>query len=400
METHLELECGHTEVDCKYRHIGCQVKIQRNGLHQHLQANVEVHLNLACERLQMLENETMIGQKELEGLVTTHSQLRELDAAMNDVLQRMNNIERSMKTVTSKLQSKPSNELTLFEARIAGNERKGELRDEMMENYRRKQNNLQSEIEAIRQRIHELPTTGSASTDRRLQAGALSKSTLPLPTSVTPWALPLPRPAGVPQNQRRISGVDQLAEMTDDDRFASTTSETQGSSRELPNNRHVGNKFVWKFTQFNDCLQKAKDGSNTYYYSESFLTGPYGYKMRVELHPNGLSDGLNTHLSIFVRLMKSEYDGILPWPFDKKVTIALIDQQPCPKLRRNIQMCSFPRSSGHLSPCYSRPVEERAQNVAFGFCKFVTQERLKTGRYLVNDTLFFCVEVEALKPLF
>lgn len=58
--------------------------------------------------------------------------------------------------------------------------------------------------------------------------------------------------------------------------------------------------------------------------------------MRLELHPNGRNDGLNTHLSIFVRLMKSEYDGILPWPFDKKVTITLIDQQPCPKLRRNI----------------------------------------------------------------
>lgn len=111
--------------------------------------------------------------------------------------------------------------------------------------------------------------------------------------------------------------------------------------------------------------------------------------MRLELHPNGRNDGLNTHLSIFVRLMKSEYDGILPWPFDKKVTITLIDQQPCPKLRRNIHMCSYPRNDGHFSPCYSRPVEERAQNIAFGFCKFVTQEQLKTRHYIVSDTLFF-----------
>ena len=53
----------------------------------------------------------------------------------------------------------------------------------------------------------------------------------------------------------------------------------------------------------------------------------------------------------------------LPWPFDKKVTITLIDQQPCPKLRRNIHMCSYPRNDGHFSPCYSRPVEERAQKI-------------------------------------
>ena len=36
-------------------------------------------------------------------------------------------------------------------------------------------------------------------------------------------------------------------------------------------------------------------------YSEPFHTGPYGCKMRLELHPNGRNDGLNTHLSIFVR---------------------------------------------------------------------------------------------------
>ena len=129
--------------------------------------------------------------------------------------------------------------------------------------------------------------------------------------------------------------------MTDGKRCAFSADKTRTLSREVSNNVHVGNKFVH--------------------------TGPYGYKMRLELHPNGRNDGLNTHLSIFVRLMKSEYDGILPWPFDKKVTITLIDQQPCPKLRRNIHMCSYPRNDGHFSPCYSRPVEERAQNIAFGF---------------------------------
>ena len=27
METHLERECGLTEVDCKYAHVGCQVMV-------------------------------------------------------------------------------------------------------------------------------------------------------------------------------------------------------------------------------------------------------------------------------------------------------------------------------------------------------------------------------------
>lgn len=120
-------------------------------------------------------------------------------------------------------------------------------------------------------------------------------SAFQLPTLVGPSAPPLPRPTGLPRSQRRISGVAQLADMTDGKRCAFSVDETRTLSREVSNNVHVGNK--------------------------------------------------------------------LPWPFDKKVTITLIDQQPCPKLRRNIHMCSYPRNDGHFSPCYSRPVEERAQKI-------------------------------------
>ena len=45
------------------------------------------------------------------------------------------------------------------------------------------------------------------------------------------------------------------------------------------------------------------------------------------MYPNGDSDGKNTHLSVYVSLLKGKYDAILPWPFSKTVTFALIDQQ-------------------------------------------------------------------------
>ena len=349
----------------------------------------------------------MIRLEELEGIVTTPNNLGELHAAMDDILQRLEELERSTNT-TSQLHSKTSEKLTLLEARLTGVVRKGELCDEMMENTRRIQQMLQEEIEAIRRRLQELPIAGTARNGRELQAGALRNSGLKLPTLVTPTAPPLPRPAGLPESRRRIAGAAQLPDMMSDGRR--TTNEqswqefpgdyTPNSPRELQTEVHVSDKFIWKFTQFDDCLQKAKNGSKIYYVSEPFHTGPYGYKMRVQLHPNGFNDGWNTHLSIFVCLMKSEYDDILPWPFNKKVIITLIDQQPSPNMRRNIQMSSLPRNNGHLSICYSKPVEERPQNVAFGFCKFITQERIKSRRYLVNDTLFLCVEVEGLNSVF
>lgn len=91
-------------------------------------------------------------------------------------------------------------------------------------------------------------------------------SAFQLPTLVGPSAPPLPRPTGLPRSQRRISGVAQLADMTDGKRCAFSADETRTLSREVSNNVHVGNKFVWKFTQVDDCLQKAKDGSNTHNY--------------------------------------------------------------------------------------------------------------------------------------
>ena len=60
-------------------------------------------LNLACARLQIPVNESIIRKDELKGLVTIKTNLRELDAAMNGVLQRIGNTEESIKTVKFQL---------------------------------------------------------------------------------------------------------------------------------------------------------------------------------------------------------------------------------------------------------------------------------------------------------
>ena len=60
-------------------------------------------LNLPCARLQIPGNESIIRKDELDGLVTIKTNLRELDAAMNGVLQRIGNTEESIKTVKFQL---------------------------------------------------------------------------------------------------------------------------------------------------------------------------------------------------------------------------------------------------------------------------------------------------------
>ena len=139
--------------------------------------------------------------------------------------------------------------------------------------------------------------------------------------------------------------------------------------------------FTWRIDSFSEVLRKAKSGEETKIESSPFYR--YGYKYKIELHPNGFDCGENTHLSVYLVIMKGEYDATLTWPFDKMFTFTLIDQQENEHNRENIVQSS---SSDPKRKHFARPVKE--QNVGWGFPKFVSNEKLQKRRYIVDDTIF------------
>ncbi len=149
--------------------------------------------------------------------------------------------------------------------------------------------------------------------------------------------------------------------------------------------------FIWKINDFSDILRQAKTGEKNVIESVPFFTDrteSYGYKIKVEIYPNGDESGENTHLTLYIVVMKGEYDAILPWPFKKKVKLTLIDQQEDQAKRKNI--------TDHFTPdddpeCFARPVNE--ENIGNGWYKFISHKELNSRRYLVDDTLFLQVEV-------
>ncbi|XP_078350416.1 TNF receptor-associated factor 4-like isoform X1 [Oculina patagonica] len=150
----------------------------------------------------------------------------------------------------------------------------------------------------------------------------------------------------------------------------------------------VKNVFVWKINDFKEILRKARSEENIRIGSAPFYTESYGYKMKVEIYPNGQSSGKNTHLSVFIYVMKGEYDAILPWPFKKKVKITLIDQQEDLVERQNDTGQLF---LGNYPQCSTRPMKEA--NISTGFPAFISHKKLYSRRYLVDDTVFLQVEV-------
>ena len=100
------------------------------------------------------------------------------------------------------------------------------------------------------------------------------------------------------------------------------------------------------------------------------------------------SPAKNTHLLVYLAIMKGDYDAILDWPFKKKVRVTLIDQQEDQVERENVvlrvSLCDHPVNC-------ARPINEG--NLSWGHHEFVSHKKLFSRSYLVDDTLFLQVEV-------
>lgn len=139
--------------------------------------------------------------------------------------------------------------------------------------------------------------------------------------------------------------------------------------------------FVWKIQNFSEQLRQAKEG-DILKISDPFYTESCGYKMQLLLYPNGAGSGENTHISLYHSVIKGEYDALLTWPFKTAVKFTLIDQQRI--FQQNVNF-SFTHN------VTERPKENSPSSL--GTHEFVTHEKLKTRRYLVDDTLFLRVVI-------
>lgn len=146
--------------------------------------------------------------------------------------------------------------------------------------------------------------------------------------------------------------------------------------------------FLWKVDNFIENLWEANADRHRLA-SSPFYTEKYGYKLRLSIVPFGDGRGKNTHLSVFIIVMKGDYDAILSWPFKKEVKFTLIDQQEDPVRRQNV--IRKLTADIELKGNYDRPI--RGENKGRGFPEFISHDKLYSRRYIVDDTLFLQVEV-------
>ena len=59
--------------------------------------------------------------------------------------------------------------------------------------------------------------------------------------------------------------------------------------------------------------------------SQPFYSHPGGYKLKLQVWPNGFKSCKGTHVSVFVAVMRGENDDQLKWPFTGEVTVRLLN---------------------------------------------------------------------------
>ena len=115
-----------------------------------------------------------------------------------------------------------------------------------------------------------------------------------------------------------------------------------------------------------------------------------GYKACARLYPYGDGAGKDSHVSLYIALMKGSFDAILPWPFTHQVTMLLLDQsgQGC-----HVQEKFKP---DRLSPSFQQPRSE--MNIATGCPRFISKTELERRKtlYMKENTMFIQIIVEWL----
>ncbi|CAH3159940.1 unnamed protein product, partial [Pocillopora meandrina] len=67
---HIRDDCPLTEIDCKYKNLGCQNAFPRKRTKSHLESHMESHLNLALCSLEITQNQVKDQSKQIEQLTS------------------------------------------------------------------------------------------------------------------------------------------------------------------------------------------------------------------------------------------------------------------------------------------------------------------------------------------
>ena len=112
----------------------------------------------------------------------------------------------------------------------------------------------------------------------------------------------------------------------------------------------------------------------------------HGYRMKLMLHLNEGPRGYTGYIGIYVILVPGDHDDSLKWPFDKRVTFIVVDQQDEERHVCNLEKTLNPRGENE----FTRPLVEKGGR---GF-HFMLHSTLGQRQYVKGQSVCIAVAID------
>lgn len=157
--------------------------------------------------------------------------------------------------------------------------------------------------------------------------------------------------------------------------------------------KHNYGSILWKIENFTHKRKEAQSGITADIFSEPFYSSKYGYKMCLQLHPDGFKSGKGTNLSVFFYIMRGENDAILSWPMKLEVTIGIINQESA-DIHTSYKF-NYDPVLDKYRPLFDKPKSDI--NVGYGYDFIKLEELIKNNKLLKNDKIVLKCVVMPIK---
>ena len=132
-----------------------------------------------------------------------------------------------------------------------------------------------------------------------------------------------------------------------------------------------------------------KKEANEDWYSPGFYTHPNGFKVCLNICPDGNGGGAGTHLSVFISLMSGENDDNLVWPLRATFTVTLLNQ--IRDKNHNYGVITIEEKLNWCKISGNSPVPQAHGCQTFATFNELNLDVAKQCQYLKDDTFYFRV---------
>jgi len=151
-------------------------------------------------------------------------------------------------------------------------------------------------------------------------------------------------------------------------------------------------EFLWYIENWETKKKRVQNGLETSIYSSPFYTHKNGYKMCLRLEFRGQLSAEDTCLSLYLCIMRGEFDNILQWPFRHEVRLDLLNQETgVPHVSKIVNTLS-----NTFSKTWNKPITDI--NNGFCFYEFIKMSELSSNSALCKGNKIIIKATSTTKP--